>query len=49
MSIDNFKICPICGTALEREIECDKDYIYYVTCDTCGRFALEEDYYESLI
>lgn len=49
MSIDNFKICPICGTTLEREIKCDTDYIYYVTCTTCGRFALEEDYYESLI
>ena len=29
MSIDNFRICPICGTKLNREINCGTDYAYY--------------------
>ena len=49
MSINNFKICPICGTTLTQEIKSGSDYAYYINCNTCGRFALDEDYYDDFI
>lgn len=48
MSIENFCVCPICGTQLEHEMK-DMNSTYYVDCDTCGRFALDEDYYDDEI
>ena len=49
MSIDNFTICPICGKSLTHEIKPSTDYFYYINCDACGRFALDEDYYDDYI
>lgn len=49
MSIDNFRVCPICDTKLKLELDEDTNNIYYVNCETCGRFAIDEDYYEDAI
>ena len=49
MSIVNYKICPICGTNLKSDIGDGLMGQLYVNCDTCGKFALSEDYYEDYI
>lgn len=49
MSIVNYKNCPICGTALKSDIGDGLLGQLYVNCDTCGKFALSEDYYEDYI
>lgn len=49
MPIDKFNVCPICGSNLSREIQCGQSFEYYVNCPTCGRFAIDEDYYDDFI
>ena len=49
MAIKKFDICPICGSKLQKEIQSDTSYVTYVNCDTCGRYAFDEDYYDDYI
>lgn len=49
MTINCFTVCPICGAQLQREVQCGTDYVYYVNCEACGRFAIDEDYYDDCI
>lgn len=49
MAIDKFNVCPICGAALSHNIHCGNSYEYYVNCPACGRFAIDEDYYDDFI
>ena len=49
MSITNFSVCPICGTKLKHNVHFDRSYVYNVNCPACGRFAIDEDYYDDVI
>ena len=49
MAITNFSECPICKSALQKEIRFDDSYAYYITCPTCGRYAIDEDYYDDYL
>ena len=49
MAINNFTVCPICGTKLKKEIHISEYYNFYVACDTCGRFSFDDDFYDDYI
>lgn len=49
MAITNFSVCPICGVQLPRDIQFDSTYAYYINCPVCGRFAIDDDYYDDVI
>ncbi len=49
MGIQDSKHCPICGSLLKKEINFDTSNTCYVRCEACGRFGIDEDYFEDVI
>lgn len=49
MPITNFSVCPICGATLKHKINFDSFYAYNVNCPACGRFSIDEEYYDDVI
>lgn len=41
--------CPICGSRLGKRVEMDEDCNYRIVCPTCGRFAMQREYYDDYI
>lgn len=49
MSIANRKVCPVCGKELSKEVWTDNRDVIYVTCDTCGTYAMSAEFCEDHI
>lgn len=49
MGITNYSKCPICESSLQHNIQSDLSDVLYVNCPACGRFAINEEYYEDFI
>ena len=45
MSLDDMNKCPICDGELKFNSETKDSYIYFFNCHSCGRYAINKDFY----